>query len=296
MQYFKQVEHEATSISTNNLFYRLLEMNFFSIYEEDVNGSDLYLKFDSTKEKDAIYNLLPLDLKHQYHKYAANAFMQIVSRYSDPNPSWIYAMGTHFYRSNDLRSAIVCQFYYGDFLYSSLGTHKDALAVFEHTYGIVCQLIRDELHDDLSNIELTAGMLNTALRPADVADWSIFSRYSPRDMYNVCDGSNTTLYAILSATIRYGQCLSLMNNENAAVRMFHLAILLFTSSRLPDGSRTLLCSEHPFESLSCFENLNLLVGDSRINITRKVLHQAPIFGVLDEQMGGILTSISIASP
>lgn len=82
--------NEAKNISLNNLQSQLLASNFFKISEVDVNGEDIYLKFNITREKEVLYSFIPLDLKKQYHMYAAKAFAGIVNGAANkPQPSWV---------------------------------------------------------------------------------------------------------------------------------------------------------------------------------------------------------------
>ena len=298
----KQDDNIARAISVTNLVARLLDSKFFNLYEED--GDALILKFNMTREKDILYNFLPSDLKQQYHLYAAKTFVEIANSSSNPNPSLIYAMGTQFYLSGDLRNAIICYYHYGDFLHG-IEANKDALPVFENAYKICCELFQNTLNDDLSDVHALDKKTETLSSLADFGNWSDFTRYSLEEIHRVCSSSNLTLYAILSVIIRYGQILINISKRREAMPILRLAIQLFVSSRLAINSEALktvidakdlhkpiLYCQNPTENLVFVENTKFLVSESQINVERKLLNKSQLFGIMVEELESIFPIIS----
>ena len=305
LKFFKQHHSDKIkTISMKNLLNRLQNSKFLKVYEDD---DDLYLKFNMTKERDFIYNFLPLDRKQQYHLYAAKVLLNITNGSSSPNPTLVYTMGIHFRLANELRHAIVCHFHYGEFLFA-MGANKDALVVFQHAQEICCSLFSLVLHDDSGNDDFHKSRTKEALSGlADVDNWAVFFRYSLHDMFTVCEGSNTTLYAILSTIIRYGQTLLTNSNRTLALQIFPLAIQLFVSSRTVnfglDGqvsndadpvhsNDVVLYCKNSSERFEFLETTKFLVQESNINVSRNRLKEALIFGIFEEQLESILPSIS----
>lgn len=268
-----------------SLLFQLLDSKFCNIYD-DTNGNALLFKFDLKRERDIIYGFLPLDLKQKYHIYAANVLLKNVTL--KPDPFCIYELGDQFNYGNHLHDAIVCYYYVGESLYS-IGANKDALAVFEKVYELSRRLFRDILNDDLSKGQIPL----TNFSVGESFDWSIFSRYSIEDMYKVCDGSNIYLYAMISAAIRYAQCLLSRGRLIEANQIYPISIQLFVSSRSNSISKA-SNNNYRTEKLNfIMENgdIKFLVRDSETNVNKT------LFGTFDDQvdlmfpvLSGIITS------
>lgn len=159
------------------------------------------------------------------------------------------------------------------------------------------------LNDELNNVDIREPKTKeTILVLADVDNWSMFSRYSLHDMFKVCNGSNVTLFAIISIIIRYGQTLLTLDQKSVALQIFPIAIQVFVSSRSnanfsPDDSNKLsanneiLC-QNSNEGIEFIETVNFLVKESSMNVSRKLLKQDLLFGMVEEQLENILPSIS----
>ena len=297
-------DNNVRAISLTNLVARLLDTKFFKIDEED--GDALIFKFNTSRERIILYNFLPSYLKQQYHLYAAKTFIERVNSTSNPNPSLIYELGTHFYLGNDLRNSLLCYYHYGDFLHS-IGANKDALPVFEHAYKICCELFKNALNDDLSDVHALDKKAETLSSLAD-GSWTDFSRYSLEEMHRTCSSSNIQLFAIISIIIRYGQILINSSKRFEASQILRLAIQLFVSSRstinseaeiqeidviadTKDHRKPLYC-QYPTENLAFVENTKFLVNESRINVERKLLNKTQLFGIMAEELESIFPIIS----
>lgn len=280
------------------LVRRLLDSTFFKLYKDDVNGIDLFLKFNSTQERNTIYSFLPSDLKQQYHLKAANIFVRIVNSSLKPlNPFWIYATGHHYRNGGDLANSIVCKCYYAENIFS-LGMTNDALKLFENAYEDCVALVRVILNDDLGNVHMpdTTTIVHSI---GDINAWSMFSRYSLQDMYRVCKGSNVTLFAMISIIIRYGQVLLNFNNNKLAAKCFLLAIQLFVSARSieayhdsENNNNNILYCQNSDIVFSFIKDTSFLIKESQINIERKLNGQVPQFGLFLEQLEQVFPSIS----
>ena len=307
IKYFSH-DDDPKYIAIKNLLVSLLESTFVKVYEEDTEGNVL-MSFNLTREKHIVYNFLPLDVKQKYHMYIAKVLLQAVNAVSNPRPSNIYDLGIHLHLGNDLQNALVCYYHFAEFLYS-LGANKDAFTVFEKAFNSACELFREVLHDELVKThdnDLKTNETTSSIVDSDI--WSTSSRYSLQQMYMVCKGSNTVLHALISIIIRYGQSLINLNKKQIALRIFPLALQLFTSSRSvycnvehqasgdvaddetdsSDGS-VLHCKSS--SKRFAFETTKFILTESTINMHRKLLNQLPQFGTFREQLDTVLVIIS----
>jgi hypothetical protein len=294
LKYFESTidsDKDGKGASMENLLFQLLDSKFFKVYDDVTSRHDLFLKFSLTREKDIIYNFMPLDVKQEYHLFAARVLLQVVNNMENPIPALIYEMGRHFYRGNDLGNAILCHYHKGEFIYG-LGANKDALVIFEKAFEIMCTMFRDALHDDLSNGRPHDSTIE------DIDNWSMFSRYSLQDMYLVSKASNVILHAMISIIIRYGQCLINCSERRKALSIFPIAIQLFVSSRTTidesndmNNNNTILYCKNINEIMHFIKNTKFLIKDSLIE-DKDLLNQMPRFGIFAEQFESIFPIIS----